>query len=315
MEDQGFSECEPSRWIRGARSVAPPCSFAVSRKPAAHGDGCVSRDVKVRASTWLTVVRHEDGSAIAWLLPLPAATYRGAFAAGTRRRRGCWLAPLQTVFCNNCLQKETTGPRSQLRKTQASGDKGGGQQRTGRALWAGNISPGAAVAVRVEAGVFAWGPIRPSAYQRQQSSRRAMTSYLAKVVKSRCGLPVGGQKPTKNEKEPPCALLLGQAVRAQSPKAKKRTASPEKEPPKRTRCAKKNRGPGPKRTGRFFSAESAVVGSQWQGWAKRTETGLTGLVPPVGDKIRAFPCQSGTRALLNQHVRPKWPLWRPRRSN
>ena len=101
------------------------------------------------------------------------------------------------------------------------------------------------------------------------------------------------------------ALLLGQAVRAQSPKAKKRTASPEKEPPKRTRCAKKNRGPGPKRTGRFFSAESAVVGRQWQGWAKRIETGPTVLVPPLDNKMRVFPCQSGTRALLNRHVHPK----------
>ena len=167
----------------------------------------------------------------------------------------------------------------------------------------------------MEAGVFAWGPIRPSAYQRQQSSRRAMTSSLAKVVKSRCGLPVGGQKPTKNEKEPPCALLLGQAVRAQSPKAKKRTASPEKEPPKRTRSAKKNRGPGAKRTGRFFSAESHRERRGREplaGVGKRTETGPIGLVPPVGDKMRVFPCQSGTRALLNQHVHPKWPVWRPR---
>ena len=131
MEDQGFSECEPSRWIRGARSVAPPCSFAVSRKPAAHGDGCVSRDVKVRASTWLTVVRHEDGSAIAWLLPLPAATYRGAFAAGTRRRRGCWLAPCKQFFATTGCKKKLPGRGANCAKHKPAGIRGAGNREQG----------------------------------------------------------------------------------------------------------------------------------------------------------------------------------------
>ena len=113
-------------------------------------------------------------------------------------------------------------------------------------------------------------------------------------------------QPKKNHRGPP-------RRRAQSPKAKKRTASPGKEPPKRTRHTKKNRGAGVKRTGRFFSAESAMVGRQWKGWAKRIETGPIGLVPPLGNKMRVFPCQSGTRALLNRHVHPKWPVWQHRR--